>query len=161
MSEAAQEQLGRQLAALHLSGGSDRFGFDIDTSLGLALQNNSWSDTWVTFVQQQRIAPQLELAYGPYGGSGLKTLGEAFLPQLSEAFEGLKITPSLLHGDLWSGNAAADLSGQPVIFDPAYDPDRICHYASSCLASIAASRPPSCRTAPQSNIVNLDIFTKG
>ena len=27
--------------------------------------------------------------------------------------------PSLLHGDLWSGNAAADETAAPVIFDPA------------------------------------------
>jgi fructosamine-3-kinase len=27
--------------------------------------------------------------------------------------------PSLLHGDLWGGNWAADESGQPVVFDPA------------------------------------------
>ena len=27
--------------------------------------------------------------------------------------------PSLLHGDLWGGNWAADESGRPVVFDPA------------------------------------------
>ena len=27
--------------------------------------------------------------------------------------------PSLLHGDLWSGNAARTAGGEPVIFDPA------------------------------------------
>jgi fructosamine-3-kinase len=27
--------------------------------------------------------------------------------------------PSLLHGDLWAGNAAVDKQGCPVIFDPA------------------------------------------
>jgi fructosamine-3-kinase len=27
--------------------------------------------------------------------------------------------PSLLHGDLWGGNWAADESGNPVVFDPA------------------------------------------
>ena len=27
--------------------------------------------------------------------------------------------PSLLHGDLWSGNADVNSDGQPVIFDPA------------------------------------------
>lgn len=27
--------------------------------------------------------------------------------------------PSLLHGDLWTGNAATDREGNPVIFDPA------------------------------------------
>jgi protein-ribulosamine 3-kinase len=27
--------------------------------------------------------------------------------------------PSLLHGDLWSGNIGVDTQGQPVMFDPA------------------------------------------
>lgn len=27
--------------------------------------------------------------------------------------------PSLLHGDLWSGNWAADENGEPVVYDPA------------------------------------------
>ena len=27
--------------------------------------------------------------------------------------------PSLLHGDLWGGNAAATVGGEPVVFDPA------------------------------------------
>ena len=29
------------------------------------------------------------------------------------------VSPALLHGDLWSGNAYADESGAPVIIDPA------------------------------------------
>ena len=33
-------------------------------------------------------------------------------------FEGVEIRPSILHGDLWSGNIAS-VDGQPAIFDPA------------------------------------------
>jgi len=33
-------------------------------------------------------------------------------------FEDLEIFPSLLHGDLWTGNAAQS-GGNPVVFDPA------------------------------------------
>src|SRR6185312_1517917 len=40
------------------------------------------------------------------------------LPRFFEGLEG-KIRPSLLHGDLWGGNCAADSDGNPVIFDPA------------------------------------------
>lgn len=32
---------------------------------------------------------------------------------------GHKPQPSLVHGDLWGGNAAITTSGEPVIFDPA------------------------------------------
>lgn len=34
-------------------------------------------------------------------------------------FKNLKITPSLLHGNLWSRNWGVDYSGKPVIYDPA------------------------------------------
>jgi fructosamine-3-kinase len=34
-------------------------------------------------------------------------------------FGGHRTQPSLLHGDLWSGNASVDSRGQPVLFDPA------------------------------------------
>ena len=39
-------------------------------------------------------------------------------------------TPSLLHGDLWSGNASFTNDGTPVIYDPAcYFGDRECDLA--------------------------------
>ncbi|HVF97476.1 MAG TPA: fructosamine kinase family protein, partial [Flavisolibacter sp.] len=37
--------------------------------------------------------------------------------RLEEIFEEEK--PSLLHGDLWSGNFMCNLKGEPVLFDPA------------------------------------------
>ena len=40
-------------------------------------------------------------------------------------FIGHRPEPSLLHGDLWSGNWGADANGSPYIFDPAvYHGDR-------------------------------------
>ncbi|XP_069916175.1 fructosamine-3-kinase isoform X3 [Oryctolagus cuniculus] len=43
-----------------------------------------------------------------------------FIPQVKipALFCGLEVVPALLHGDLWSGNAAEDDAG-PVVFDPA------------------------------------------
>ncbi len=38
---------------------------------------------------------------------------------LAVLFVGYQPQPSLLHGDLWGGNAAVDTQGNPVIFDPA------------------------------------------
>ena len=39
--------------------------------------------------------------------------------RVAKFFQGYSPVPSLLHGDLWSGNYAADSTGQPVIYDPA------------------------------------------
>ena len=41
------------------------------------------------------------------------------LERLPLFFSGYSPRPSLLHGDLWGGNFAADEAGEPVIFDPA------------------------------------------
>jgi len=45
--------------------------------------------------------------------------GEALQATLTHFFTDHRPTPSLLHGDLWSGNYAFDAQGRPVIFDPA------------------------------------------
>jgi fructosamine-3-kinase len=37
---------------------------------------------------------------------------------LDKLFEGITVTPSVLHGDLWSGNMAS-VDGKPAVFDPA------------------------------------------
>lgn len=40
------------------------------------------------------------------------------MDRLDVLFEGVEVKPSILHGDLWSGNMAA-VDGAPAIFDPA------------------------------------------
>ncbi len=50
------------------------------------------------------------------GDPQLTRLGETLLPKLHVFFEGAgPIRPSVLHGDLWSGNIG-QADGQPVIF---------------------------------------------
>lgn len=63
-----------------------------------------------------RIAPLLRVA-----GDGLD-LDPAVGARLAAAFDARlrgRPTDRLLHGDLWSGNAAFDATGVPVLFDPA------------------------------------------
>ena len=45
--------------------------------------------------------------------------GARLLECIEDFFADHQPVPSLLHGDLWGGNAAADEHGAPVIFDPA------------------------------------------
>ena len=98
--------LGQMLAALHRQTGP-RFGWARDNYIGLSPQVNGWWDDWVEFWCERRMRPQLERA-------GLK-LDLKALARLLENHEPL---PSLLHGDLWSGNAGFTAAG-PVVFDPA------------------------------------------
>ena len=108
----------RQLAALH-SVTSDRFGFFIDNSIGSTLQPNGWMTDWVEFWQNQRIGHQLELAKRNGFGHRLYDRGIRLNERADELLGVHCPTPSLLHGDLWSGNWAGDSEGRPVIFDPA------------------------------------------
>src|SRR6185503_6794480 len=96
--------LGRMLARLHRETGP-RFGWHRDNWIGRSPQANGWMDDWNEFWWSRRLAPQLARA-------GLRT---AFL---KDALKDHRPAPSLLHGDLWSGNAGFIDDG-PVVFDPA------------------------------------------
>lgn len=114
------ERMGRQLAELHLATQSDRFGFERDNYLGTTRQPNDWSDDWVTFWREQRLGWQLDLfARRADAGDTLLSLGDRLLAKLDEFLGDVDECAVLLHGDLWSGNAAADEQGEPIIFDPA------------------------------------------
>lgn len=118
--------LGQQLARLHLWSDQPQFGLDFDNHLSTTLQPNTWQRRWSTFFAEQRIGWQLELAaekgirYGDIDG---------IVDRVAQRLTGHQPQPSLLHGDLWSGNCALGPNG-PVIFDPAcYWGDRECDLA--------------------------------
>lgn len=91
----------------------------MDNTIGTTPQKNPWTEDWVDFFIHQRLEFQLLLAEKRYGDSEIRKKGERFLEKYPSFFEGLEIVSSLLHGDLWSGNTAADLEGNPVVYDPA------------------------------------------
>jgi protein-ribulosamine 3-kinase len=53
------------------------------------------------------------------GTAALCSEGEKLLAAIPALLAGHAPAASLLHGDLWSGNAARLKSGEPVLFDPA------------------------------------------
>jgi protein-ribulosamine 3-kinase len=116
-SGAAMAALGRQLAALHRTG-AERFGWHRDNTIGATPQPNRWNASWIEFWRTLRLGFQLELAARNGHGGELQRRGEALLAQL-DALLAHAPAPSLLHGDLWGGNAAATRAGEPVLFDPA------------------------------------------
>ncbi len=114
-----QTLLGEQLAAMHRVT-ADRFGWEIDNTIGATHQPNAWQQNWVDFWREQRLGYQLELAAKNGYGGELQTLGEKLLVEMPVLFSGRDIKPSMLHGDLWGGNVAGLKQGSPVIFDPAF-----------------------------------------
>lgn len=110
-------QFGQELAALH-NHTEMRFGFDHDNYIGSTPQPNDWNADGFRFFAESRLLFQARLA----SQRGLleqvdEKQVEALalrLPQL------VPLQPaSLIHGDLWSGNAISDGQGAPAIIDPA------------------------------------------
>ena len=120
--------LGAGLAELHMAPPADPaqgFGFPMDGCCGaLAQPNNpepSEKLTWVEFWREYRLGHQLSVAKQRYPEDhALQELGAQLSARLDELFAMIvveDIKPSLLHGDLWSGNYAAAADGAPCIFD--------------------------------------------
>jgi fructosamine-3-kinase len=115
----SQKELGMLLAKMHLKKGPAQFGYDLDNTIGTTPQKNPWSDNWIDFFIKYRLEFQLELLVKKFGDTEIMTRGTQFLEKYSSFFRGVKIVPSLLHGDLWSGNTASDEKGKPIVYDPA------------------------------------------
>lgn len=111
--------LGEQLAHLHLASKEKRFGFELNNTLGTTQQLNHWSKEWIPFFQKQRLEWQLQIVEEHFQDTELIELGEQVIEKLPSFFEGVSITPSLLHGNLCEDNTATDAEGNPLIFDPA------------------------------------------
>ena len=110
--------LGIQLAAMHRTA-AKQFGWIRDNTIGQTPQINTASFDWLNFWKMHRLGYQLDLAKANGFNGKLQKLGEQLLVDLDEFFSGVTPSPSLLHGDLWSGNYAYNETGNPVLFDPA------------------------------------------
>lgn len=115
---STMQAMGAGLAALHHTS-ADRFGWHRDNTIGSTAQPNAYSDAWVEFLRDRRLHHQLKLAAVNKLPLSTISAGEKLLSGLDGFFKTYQPVPSLLHGDLWSGNFAADSSGNPVVFDPA------------------------------------------
>ena len=116
--DRSMAQLGRNLARMHRVTNA-RYGWHRDNTIGATPQVNTRSGDWIAFWHERRLGYQLKLA-GYRGHSGrLVADGERLLGALPSFFHGYTPPPSLLHGDLWSGNVALEAGGDPVIYDPA------------------------------------------
>jgi len=109
-------ELGHTLAALHARH-SPYFGWYRDNTIGTSPQINTPHADWAAFFQDRRIRTQIKLATD-HGYLGLQDLSNRLLEAIPALLSGHTPAPSLLHGDLWAGNCAAN-AGRPILFDPA------------------------------------------
>lgn len=116
--DRAMRALGANLARLHRATG-ERYGWERDNTIGSTPQPNAPSGDWIEFWRERRLGFQLKFAASRGGAGQLLEIGARLIEKLPAFFVGYRPVPSLLHGDLWSGNAAATKEGEPVIYDPA------------------------------------------
>lgn len=129
LSNDAAAALGRGLAQQHRVT-ARHHGLENDNFIGMGRQHNAPSADWPTFFRDCRLMPLLkDLAGEHWYKAGL---------ELADSLDGIlgshQPEPSLLHGDLWGGNAAMLPNETPVIFDPAvHFGDRECDLAMTKL----------------------------
>lgn len=116
-SSAYWEDLGRSLAQLHNQTGQ-KYGLNHHNFIGRLPQNNEQNESWVDFFIQKRLQVQLGLAI--YKGLVDASFTQRFKRLYAKLPELLpEESPSLLHGDLWSGNVMVGTKGEPCLIDPA------------------------------------------
>ncbi|MGD1946635.1 MAG: fructosamine kinase family protein [Croceivirga sp.] len=110
-------QFGQKLAQLHSVQISEIFGFEKNNFIGKLPQNNAHQEDWATFYITNRLQPQLKMALE----NGM--MQTAQIPSQEKMMTTCKeligeVVPSLLHGDLWSGNYVIAADGTPFLIDP-------------------------------------------
>ncbi len=111
-------RLGEALARMHRITG-DSYGWPGDNFIGATPQLNAAHPSWAHFFGDRRLRPQLQRALANGMDKALVNKGIGILERLGGIFLEYRPQPSLLHGDLWSGNAGALADGTPALFDPA------------------------------------------
>lgn len=114
-------RFGAALGALHTAAVRPAFGWERDNRLGGTPQDNRAVDPpldWVAFFNQRRLQPLLDRLAARGARTALIDAGYAVIARWG-ALAPANPRPSLIHGDLWSGNWGMLADGSPVIFDPA------------------------------------------
>lgn len=122
-SKTFDEDFGRAFAKLHQYT-SDKFGFYEDNYIGSTPQKNIPADdeknNWIKFYFNKRILFQYKLLEQKgYADSSLSKRITLLENKIEEILAGSENVPSLLHGDLWSGNYLIDETGNACLIDPA------------------------------------------
>lgn len=109
---------GIKLAQMHSNSG-DKFGLDHDNFIGALIQRNAPCLNWSEFYLTRRLLPQFKIALDN------KLLKHSDIPDDSSLLSIMdelmpdNLIPSLLHGDLWSGNYIPSTDSRYYLIDPA------------------------------------------
>ena len=114
-----QKNLGKGLALLHKKSSESnpkKFGWETRSFIGRGIQKRGWDVNWGKCFVNLRLIPQLEHA----SKWGLKPIHyQKLVLEIIPFLNQHDPIPSLVHGDLWSGNSGIQEDDKGVIFDPA------------------------------------------
>ena len=107
----------QELAQLHQQK-STQFGLDHSNYMGELPQNNSSHDDFITFFVENRLKPQVKLAFDS------NKIEQKHLAQFDVLYTDINSIfpsekPSAIHGDLWSGNYICSTQEKAILIDPA------------------------------------------
>lgn len=110
-------RFGEQLAQLHRIT-REQHGLEEDNYMGSVPQRNTPATSWTAFFREHRLVPLVEECRRR---NLLHSRHEQSFEKLYQRLRGIfeEEKPSLLHGDLWSGNFMCDANSRPVLIDPA------------------------------------------
>ena len=124
------ENFGHSLADMHRAGTegllqkeelnileSKKYGFYRNNYIGAGVQKNTTKESWIEFFRDCRLMPQLNRAKKKLTSNDIKKI-EHIAENLGNYLYEPK-HPSLLHGDLWSGNFTVGPDGEAWLIDPA------------------------------------------
>ncbi len=122
-SSRQMRALGRGLAAMHALP-QPHYGFGEDNFIGLSPQPNRLCDNWGEFFTDHRLGFQLRRIHSAVVRSEFASALQRSRRQLIDFLNTHCAHPSLLHGDLWSGNVLFDERGAWLIDPAVYCGDR-------------------------------------
>ncbi len=114
-----QKSLGQGLALIHQQSANNsqgEFGWKEDAFIGKGPQPGGWDRDWGKYFVQMRLKPQLKIA--STWGLDIREF-EPMLSKLTHFLNEHQPCPSIVHGDLWGGNASVISDGRGVLLDPA------------------------------------------
>ena len=111
------DNFGKNLARLH-SVSNSSFGLDHDNYIGSLPQKNKTHASWDEFMAVQRFQPLVKQSFdlGLLGHEDIRGF-DRLIGKLRNLIP--EEDPSLLHGDLWSGNYITASNGEACLIDPA------------------------------------------
>jgi fructosamine-3-kinase len=113
------------------------FGFPVTTCCGDTPQDNSYKESWADFYAENRLRFILRRGEKAQGSDKefhnlVEATASKVVPRLigdDHLNNGKRVTPVVVHGDLWSGNASAGIIG-----DKGGEPEDVVFDSSACYA---------------------------